>query len=129
MTTIDKFPVSGQVAPGFEAVHKAFTANFTQRGEVGAAVHVTVGGNTVVDLWGGAADSAQTRPWTPDTIVNVWSTTKGWLALAMHRLADQGLLDFDAPVAKYWPEFAQKGKQSVLVKQVLTHTPGCPRRV
>src|SRR5664279_3497378 len=102
MTTIDKFPISGQVTTGFEAVREAFTANFTRRGEVGAAVHVTVDGKTVVDLWGGSADAAQTRPWTPDTIVNVWSTTKGWLALAMHMLADQKLLDFDAPVARYW---------------------------
>ena len=126
MTTIDKFPVSGQVAPGFEAVREAFTANFTRRGEVGAAVHVTVGGKTVVDLWGGSADAAQTRPWTPDTIVNVWSTTKGWLALAMHMLTDQGLLDFDAPVARYWPEFAHNGKQGVLVRHLLTHTAGLP---
>ncbi len=126
MTSIDKFPVSGQVEPGFEAVRQAFTANFTQRGEVGAAVTVTVDGKTVVDLWGGAADAAQTRPWTPDTLVNVWSTTKGWLALAMHMLADQGRLDFDAPVAKYWPEFAQKGKQDVRIRQVLTHTAGLP---
>jgi CubicO group peptidase (beta-lactamase class C family) len=126
MTTIDKFPVSGQVAAGFEAVREAFTANFTQRGEVGAAVHVTLDGKTVVDLWGGAAYVAQTRPWTPDTIVNVWSTTKGWLALAMHMLADEGRLDFDAPVAKYWPEFAQNGKESVLVRHVLTHTAGLP---
>ena len=126
MTTIDKFPVSGQVAAGFEAVREAFTANFTRRGEVGAAVHVTVDGKTVVDLWGGSVDAAQTRPWTPETIVNVWSTTKGWLALAMHMLADQGRLDFDAPVAKYWPEFAQNGKGGVLVRHLLTHTAGLP---
>jgi CubicO group peptidase (beta-lactamase class C family) len=129
MTTIDKFPVSGQVTPGFEAVRNAFTANFTQRGEVGAALHVTVDGNPVVDLWGGstaAVNAAQTRPWTPDTLVNVWSTTKGWLALAMHMLADQGLLDFDAPVTRYWPEFSQNGKQGVLVRHVLTHAAGLP---
>jgi len=126
MSTIEKFPVSGFVAEDFEKVRDAFTANFTQRGEVGAALHVTVGGVPVVDLWGGAADAAQTRPWTPDTLVNVWSTTKGWLALAMHMLADQGRLDFDAPVSKYWPEFAQKGKESVLVRHLLTHTAGLP---
>jgi CubicO group peptidase (beta-lactamase class C family) len=126
MSTIEKFPVSGQVVQGFEPVREAFTANFTRRSEVGAALHVTVGGVPVVDLWGGAADAAQTRPWTADTIVNVWSTTKGWLALAMHMLAGQGLLDFDAPVAKYWPEFAQKGKDTVLVRHLLTHTAGLP---
>jgi len=126
MSTIEKFPVSGKVAPEFEPVREAFTANFTRRGEVGAALHVTVDGVPVVDLWGGAADAAQTRPWTPDAIVNVWSTTKGWLALAMHMLAGQGLLDFDAPVAKYWPEFAQKGKDTVLIRHLLTHTAGLP---
>jgi len=126
MSTIDKFPISGAVSPGFEPVRAAFAENFTRRGEVGAALNVTVGGATVVDLWGGAADAAQTRPWTPGTIVNVWSTTKGWLALAMHLLADQGRLDFDAPVARYWPEFAQKGKEGVLVRHILTHTAGLP---
>jgi CubicO group peptidase (beta-lactamase class C family) len=77
-------------------------------------------------LWGGAADAAITRPWTADTLVNVWSTTKGWLALAMHMLAERGLLDFDAPVAHYWPEFAQNGKGNVLVRHILTHTAGLP---
>ena len=90
------------------------------------SVHVTMDGQPVVDLWGGAADAAVSQPWTADTLVNVWSTTKGWLALAMHMLADRGLLDFDAPVAKYWPEFAQHGKESVLVRHILTHTSGLP---
>jgi CubicO group peptidase (beta-lactamase class C family) len=121
-----KFPVSGSVAPGYELVRLAFEANFTKPGELGAAVHVIVDGEPVVDLWGGAVDAAGTRPWTPDTLVNVWSTTKGWLALAMHILADRGLLDFDAPVVRYWPEFAQNGKQAVLVRHILTHTAGLP---
>jgi CubicO group peptidase (beta-lactamase class C family) len=120
------FPVSGWVAPGFEAVRTAFAENFSKRGEAGAALHVTVGGETVVDLWGGAADAAGTRPWTGDTLVNVWSTTKGWLALAMHVLASRGLLDFDAPVTRYWPEFGQKGKEKVLIRHLLTHTSGLP---
>jgi CubicO group peptidase (beta-lactamase class C family) len=126
MTTIDKFPVAGQVASGFEPVRAAFERNFVRSSEVGAAVHITLGGRTVVDLWGGTADAAATRPWAADTLVNVWSTTKGWLALAMHMLADRGALDFDAPVAHYWPEFAQKGKGDVLVRHVLTHTAGLP---
>jgi len=126
MTTEKIFPISGWVAAGFEPVREAFENNFIGHGEAGAAVHATVEGTVVVDLWGGAADKVGTRPWTPDTLVNVWSTTKGWLALAMHMLADQGLLDFDAPVARYWPEFAQKGKNSVLVRHVLTHTAGLP---
>src|SRR6266511_4000766 len=101
MTTLDQFPVSGRVAAGFEPVRAVFEQNFVTHGEIGAAVHVTLGGEPVVDLWGGAADAANTRPWTPDTLVNVWSTTKGWVALAMHLLADRGLLDFDTPVAHY----------------------------
>ena len=121
-----KFPVSGLVVPGFEPVRAAFENNFTQHGEVGAALHVTIAGESVVDLWGGAADHAQTRPWTPDTLVNVWSAGKGWLALAMHMLADRGLLDFEAPVSRYWPEFAQHGKGGVLVRHLLTHTAGLP---
>jgi len=126
MPTIDQFPISGRVAAGFEPVQAAFAANFNKQGEVGAAVHVTLDGEAVVDLWGGSADAAGTRPWTADTLVNVWSTGKGWLALAMHMLADQALLDFEAPVARYWPEFGQHGKGGVLVKHLLTHTAGLP---
>jgi CubicO group peptidase (beta-lactamase class C family) len=126
MTANQTFPVSGTVAAGFEPVRAAFEENFTRQKEAGAALHVIIDGQVVVDLWGGAADQAGSRPWTPDTLVNVWSTTKGWLALAMHMLADQGRLDFDAPVACYWPEFAQHGKDGVLVRHVLTHTSGLP---
>ncbi len=89
-------------------------------------MHVTIDGAVAVDLWGGAINAAGTEPWTADTLVNVWSTTKGWLALAMHMLADRGLLDFDAPVAHYWPEFAQKGKGGILIRHILTHTAGLP---
>jgi CubicO group peptidase (beta-lactamase class C family) len=126
MKILEKFPISGLVAPGFEPVRKAFEQNFTASGEVGAAVHVILDGAVVVDLWGGSADVAETRPWEPDTLVNVWSTTKGWVALAMHMLAGQGLLNFDAPVSYYWPEFAQNGKSAVLVRHILTHTAGLP---
>jgi CubicO group peptidase (beta-lactamase class C family) len=126
MTTLDKYPVSGWVAEGFEPVRAAFEKNFSRYGEVGTAVHVTLDGEPVVDLWGGAADAAGTQTWRADSIVNVWSTTKGCLALAMHMLADRGLLDFDAPVARYWPEFAQHGKEAVLVRHILTHTSGLP---
>jgi CubicO group peptidase (beta-lactamase class C family) len=126
MSTIDKFPISGSVTAGFEPVRAAFKANFTRRGEVGAAVHVIIDGEPVVDLWGGAKNAAGTQAWTADTLVNVWSTGKGWLALAMHILAERGLLNFDAPVAHYWPEFAQNGKQSILVRHILTHTAGLP---
>jgi CubicO group peptidase (beta-lactamase class C family) len=126
MSLLDNFPIFGTVAPGFEPVRAAFEANFTRRGEVGAAVHVLLDGQPVVDLWAGARDAASTRPWAADTLVNLWSTTKGWLALCLHLLAERGLLDFEAPVARYWPEFARHGKEGLLVRHLLTHTAGLP---
>ncbi|MFD0313188.1 serine hydrolase domain-containing protein [Streptomyces flavalbus] len=116
--------VHGHCDPRFAAVRTAFEENFRDRGELGAAVAVTVGGETVVDLWGGWADAARTRPWERDTLVNVWSTTKGPVALCAHLLADRGLLDLDAPVAAYWPEFAAAGKEDVLVRHLLSHRAG-----
>ncbi|MFG2373034.1 serine hydrolase domain-containing protein [Streptomyces sp. NPDC048504] len=116
--------VDGHCDPRFTAVRTAFEENFRDRGELGAAVTVTVGGETVVDLWGGWADAARTRPWERDTLVNVWSTTKGPVALCAHILADRGLLDLDAPVAAYWPEFAAAGKENVLVRHLLSHRAG-----
>ncbi|MEU2061197.1 serine hydrolase domain-containing protein [Streptomyces sp. NPDC013455] len=117
-------PIHGHCDPRFAAVREAFEENFRTRAELGAAVAVTVGGETVVDLWGGWADAARTRPWTRETVVNVWSTTKGPVALCAHVLADRGLLDFDAPVAAYWPEFAAAGKEKVLVRHLLSHRAG-----
>ncbi|MEU5890320.1 serine hydrolase domain-containing protein [Streptomyces sp. NPDC047461] len=116
--------VQGHCDERFAAVRVAFEENFRERGELGAAVAVTVGGRTVVDLWGGWADAARTRAWERDTLVNVWSTSKGPVALCAHILADRGLLDFDAPVAAYWPEFAAAGKEKVLVRHLLSHRAG-----
>ncbi len=116
--------VHGHCDPRFGAVRTAFEENFQDRGELGAAVAVTLDGETVVDLWGGWADPAHTRPWARDTLVNVWSTTKGPTALCAHILADRGLLDLDAPVAAYWPEFAAAGKEGVLVRHLLSHRAG-----
>ncbi|MCZ0204616.1 serine hydrolase [Streptomyces sp. UMAF16] len=116
--------IHGHCDPRFTAVREAFEENFRARGELGAAVAVTVAGETVVDLWGGWADPARTRPWERDTVVNVWSTTKGVVALCAHLLADRGLLDLDAPVAAYWPEFAAEGKGKVLVRHLLSHRAG-----
>lgn len=116
--------VHGHCDPRFAAVREAFEENFRERDELGAAVTVTVAGETVVDLWGGWADAAGTRPWERDTVVNVWSTTKGPVALCAHLLADRGLLDLDAPVADYWPEFAAAGKEKVLVRHLLSHRAG-----
>ncbi|MBY8840759.1 beta-lactamase family protein [Streptomyces sp. SP2-10] len=116
--------IHGHCDPRFAPVREAFEENFRARGELGAAVAVTVAGESVVDLWGGWADPARTRPWERDTVVNVWSTTKGPVALCAHILADRGLLDFDAPVAAYWPEFAAEGKEKVLVRHLLSHRAG-----
>ena len=92
--------------------------------DLGASVAVTVDGETVADLWGGWADEARTKPWQRDTIVNVWSTTKTMTGLVALVLVERGLLDPDAPVATYWPEFAQNGKEGVLVRHVLSHSSG-----
>ncbi|MGQ4364763.1 serine hydrolase domain-containing protein [Streptomyces sp. SAS_272] len=116
--------VHGHCDPRFAALRTAFEENFSDRGELGAAVSVTVDGVTVADLWGGWADAARTRAWERDTLVNVWSTSKGPTALCAHILADRGLLDFDAPVAAYWPEFAAAGKERVLVRHLLSHRAG-----
>ncbi|MFE2941963.1 serine hydrolase domain-containing protein [Streptomyces sp. NPDC059255] len=116
--------VEGHCDDRFAAVRAAFERNFRDRGDVGAAVTVRVEGRAVVDLWGGWADAARDRPWTRETVVNVWSTTKGATALCAHLLIDRGLLDPDAPVAAYWPEFAAAGKEAVTVRQLLAHRAG-----
>ncbi|MGW1192434.1 serine hydrolase domain-containing protein [Streptomyces sp. NPDC002559] len=116
--------IHGRCDERFSAVRAAFEENFRERGELGAAVTVLIAGEPVVDLWGGWADGARTRPWERETLVNVWSTTKGPTALCAHVLADRGLLDLDAPVAVYWPEFAAAGKEAVLVRHLLSHRSG-----
>src|SRR6185369_12819217 len=116
--------IHGDCAPGFEAVREAFEANFNAGREVGASFAATRNGEPIVDLWGGHADAARTRTWERDTIVNVFSTTKAMTATCAHMLVDRGLLDLDAPVARYWPEFAAAGKGSIPVRQLLSHTAG-----
>jgi CubicO group peptidase (beta-lactamase class C family) len=117
--------VQGFAQDRCEPLRAAFAANLATGVDVGAAVCVTVEGETVVDLWGGSADPA-VRPWQQDTIVNVYSTTKTVTALVALLLADRGELDFDAPVADYWPEFAANGKQGVKVSHVMSHSAGLP---
>ncbi len=117
--------IHGTCNDSFSAVQDAFALNFAEGLEIGAAVSVTVEGKPVVDLWAGDADP-HGNPWQKDTIVNVYSTTKTMAATCMLMLADRGELDFDAPVAQYWPEFAQNGKEGVLVKHVMSHTAGVP---
>jgi CubicO group peptidase (beta-lactamase class C family) len=116
--------IHGHCDPRFSAVRDAFVANFAAGREVGASFAATLDGNLVLDLWGGSADAAGRRRWERDTIVNVFSTTKAMTALCAHILADRGLLDFDAPVARYWPEFAQAGKSELPVRYLLSHQAG-----
>jgi len=108
--------IHGTCDPRFAGVRDAFAANFEADREVGASFAATVDGTFVVDLWAGHADAARTRPWERDTIVNVFSTTKAMTALCAHVLVERGLLDVDAPVAHYWPEFAQAGKDTIPVR-------------
>ena len=116
--------IAGECAPRFAAVRDAFAANFAAGREVGASFAATLDGVLVVDLWGGHADAARTRSWQRDTIVNVFSTTKAVTALCAHMLIDRGQLDVDAPVARYWPEFARRGKEKITTRHLLTHTAG-----
>lgn len=118
--------VHGICAPAFAEVADAFARNFADHGEIGAAVSICVDGKPVVDLWGGIADQDSGRPWTEDTMVVVFSATKGVAATCMHMLAERGLLDFDAPIATYWPEFAANGKGGITVAMALSHQAGLP---
>jgi CubicO group peptidase (beta-lactamase class C family) len=116
----------GSCAPRFRAVQEAFAANFAERGELGAAVSVTVGGTLVADLWGGWSNPACREPWQRDTLVNVFSVGKGVLAACLARLTGQRRLEPDAPVTRYWPEFAAAGKAGTSVRQLLSHQAGLP---
>src|SRR5438552_16946571 len=116
--------VHGFVADKFSSVRDAFEANLTSASDVGASCCATLEGETVVDLWGGFADAAETRPWERNTIVNLYSTTKTMTALTALLLADRGELDFDGPVARYWPEFAANGKARVKVSHLMSHSAG-----
>jgi len=114
----------GQVAPGFEEVRDEFERNFAERGEIGAAVAAYWHGEKVVDLWGGSRTPDGAAPWKEDTLVLVHSTTKGLSAMTLALTNARGWLDYEAPVACYWPEFAQNGKESITVRQLLGHEAG-----
>ena len=116
--------IKGSCASNFVGVRDAFERNFALRHEVGAAVAVWVDGDLVVNLWGGSADAAGTRPWRQDTLTTVLSGTKGLSATCIHQLADRGELDLQAPVARYWPEFAQAGKERITLAMVMGHRSG-----
>ena len=126
VATGDAQAVHGRCEPRFEGLRSALGEVLASGTEVGAALAVCVDKQPVVDLWGGHADAARTRPWTRDTIVNLFSVGKAITAICAHRLVEAGLLDLDAPVARYWPEFAQAGKDHLLVRHLLTHQAGLP---
>lgn len=114
-------PIHGTCASRFGAVKDAFVANFADSGEVGARVAVLCDGESVVDLWGGYRTEKRDVEWDDRTLVCCMSVSKGVTALAAHLLADRELLDYEAPVARYWPPFAQSGKDRITVRQALSH--------
>jgi CubicO group peptidase (beta-lactamase class C family) len=116
--------VHGHAKAPFEKLADVLSAHLDNGDDLGGSIAITVDGAPVVDLWGGWADEAHTRPWAEDTITNVWSTTKTVTCLAALVCADRGQLDLDAPVAQYWPEFAANGKDRVLVRHLMSHTSG-----
>ncbi|WP_280293144.1 serine hydrolase domain-containing protein [Nocardia abscessus] len=120
----EKPTVHGDVASGFGPVADAFRRNFERHGEIGAAVAVYAGERPVVDLWAGFRDRGRTLPWEQDTIVPVFSSTKGMAAFTVAAAVAEGLLDYEQPVAKYWPEFAAHGKDTVTVRQLIDHQAG-----
>src|SRR5438046_7024847 len=111
--------VGGSVSPGFEEVRAQFERNFAEREEIGAAVAAYWRGEKVVDLWGGRRAPEGHAPWNEDTMVVVMSTTKGLAAMTLAVANARGWLDYDAPVTRYWPEFAQNGKAAITVGQIL----------
>src|SRR5579862_6971881 len=120
----NRFGIQGHVHPGFEVVREAFAANFARRRELGGACCAYHRGDKVVDLWGGVRDKRTSEPWEENTMVLVWSATKGLAAMTMALAHSRGWLDYEAPVCRYWPEFAQQGKERITVRQLLAHQAG-----
>lgn len=118
--------IHAEAEPGYGGVVDVFEANFRERGDVGAACAIYVDGRTVVDLWGGMADKRSAQPWAEDTAAVIFSCAKGILAICVYTLVQEGRLDLDAPVARYWPEFAQHGKDGITVRMLLSHRAGLP---
>ncbi|MEK9868950.1 MAG: serine hydrolase domain-containing protein, partial [Gammaproteobacteria bacterium] len=121
---IDGISVEGHFSERFSATASQFAKNFSSGADLGASFAMSVDGEMVVDIWAGHKDEARREPWEEDTIVNVWSSTKTVSFLCALVLADRGLLNFDAPVARYWPEFAENGKNDVLVWHIMSHAAG-----
>jgi CubicO group peptidase (beta-lactamase class C family) len=116
--------IAGVVRPGFEAVHEAFVENFTRRRELGGACSAYYRGEKVVDLWGGIRNLHTGEPWEPDTMVIVYSATKGLAAMTLAVAHSRGWLDYEERVCTYWPEFAQRGKDRLTIRQLLAHQAG-----
>ena len=116
--------IHGHFSPHYQALYDAFTANFIERGDVGAAAALVVDGELVVDLWAGTVAPGEAPPWQTDTLANIWSTTKGVTAICFAMLATRGQIDYERAVAEYWPEFAANGKGAVTVAQLLSHQAG-----
>ncbi len=116
--------IQGNCEARFDGIRRALSASLDAGTDVGASVAVYLHGEPVVDIWGGYCDEARTTAWGRDTLTNVWSTTKTMTFLCALMLADRGQLDFHAPVARYWPEFAQGAKGSIEVRHVMGHTSG-----
>jgi len=121
---MSQVPIQGFARAGFEAVHEAFAENFSRRHELGAACCIYPHGEKVVDLWGGIRNRATGEPWDEDTMVVVFSATKGLAAMVMAVAHSRGWLDYEERVCTYWPEFAQQGKDKVTVRQLLAHQAG-----
>ena len=111
---------NGHCDSRFGEIREIFEHSFDGDEEIGAAISFVVDGETVIDLWGGHYDAERTRAWEQDTIVNTYSTTKGMTAICAHQLIERGLIDLDAPVAHYWPEFAAGGKAEIPVRWLLS---------
>jgi CubicO group peptidase (beta-lactamase class C family) len=116
--------VQGECDPRFTEMRQILAAHLASGEDLGASASVTLNGETVVDIWGGFTDQARSTAWQADTITNVWSTTKTMAALCLLMLVDRGLVDVDAPVATYWPEFGANGKHDIKVRHVMSHTSG-----
>jgi CubicO group peptidase (beta-lactamase class C family) len=123
-STAEPLATHGWTAPGFEGVRAAFDANFANGSEIGASFSAYHRGNKVADLWGGLADADTGAPWQEDTLMLVFSTTKGATAVCANRLIQEGLLDPDEPVSTYWPAFARNGKDEITVGHILSHQAG-----
>ncbi|KAL7794463.1 beta-lactamase/transpeptidase-like protein [Trichoderma ceciliae] len=118
--------IHGHYDPKFEELRNLFQKNLDSKADIGASITLNIDGKDIVDIWGGYADEECTRPWESDTIVGVWSSTKGVTSLALLMLIDRGLVDANEKVARYWPEFAANGKQNVEIRHLLSHTSGLP---